>query len=84
MYHLMVVEEARDLSSAGEHRTGLEGSVRFLHHLLTKYCPRVGMNGEDDKDLEWVEALEGSSGWRTRRDERGQLHKTAASTLDFT
>jgi len=58
MDHALMVEEACDSSSACEHGVWFELGVRSFNHSLAKKRPRIDVYGENNKDLEWVEASE--------------------------
>lgn len=82
MQHDIVVEQAGDFGRAGEQSVRLEVGVLFLDHLLAQRCPRVGVDGENDKDLEWMEAFPGRLVRVSRGNERRKLDEAAAFQLD--
>ena len=82
MHHDIVVEQADNFARASEKRVSLELGVLSLDHFLGQGCPRIGMDGEDDKDLEWMEAFEGSLVRVSRGNERRKLDEATALQLD--
>ena len=82
MHHDVVVEQADNFARASEKRVGLELGVLSLDHFLAQGCPRIGVDGEDDKDLEWMEAFEGSLVRLSRSNERRKLDEATALQLD--
>jgi hypothetical protein len=61
-----MVEQAGDLADAGQQSIALELSISPLGHLLVKRGLRIRADREDDKDLEGMEASEGSLAWIAR------------------
>jgi len=78
-----MVEKAGHLSCTGEDGVGLERCVASVCHFLAEDCPRICVDGKDDKDLERVEALERGPVWIARGNVGGQLYKAAAFPLGF-
>jgi hypothetical protein len=81
MDHDAVIEKAGHLSCTGEDRVGLEMCVGSVCHSLAEGCPRIRVDGKDDKDLEWVEAPERGLVWVARGNVSGQLYEAAAFPL---
>jgi len=55
MDHNTVIKETRHLASTREQGVGPKLSLLSVYHLLTESCPRVRMDREDNKNLEWME-----------------------------
>ena len=75
-----MVEEASDLACAGEVDVSLKVSISPLGH-LAQDGPGVSVNGEDDEDLEGVEAFERGLVGVPRSKVGGKLNKAAAFQL---
>jgi hypothetical protein len=56
MDHDPMVEETHYLASTCEQGVGLKWGLLSVHHLLAEGGPRVRVDGNDDENLEWVEA----------------------------
>ena len=82
MHHEVVVEQAGNFAGAGEMSVSLEVGVLSLDHFLAQGCPRIGVDGEDGKDLEGMEAFEGSLVRISRGDVRRKLDEATAFQLD--
>lgn len=72
-----MAEEPDYFACTDEQGMRLEFGVALLNHLVAKGCPRVGMDWEEDENLERMKSPEGGSGWISRNNEARQLHEAA-------
>lgn len=79
----MMTKQAGYLASAGQQSIALELGVSPLGYLLAKRGPRIRADGEDDKDLEGVEASVRRLIRISRGEKCGQLDEAAALELDI-
>lgn len=79
----MMAKQAGHLASAGQQNIALELGISPLGHLLAKRGPRIRADGEDDKDLEGMEASVRSLVRISGGEKCGQLDEAAAFELDI-
>lgn len=79
--HQIVTEEASNLAGAGDVSFFLEESILFFYHPFAESGPGLGVDGKNEKDLEWMEAFTRRVGGGAGGDEAGELNKAAALSL---
>lgn len=79
--HQSVVQKSSHLAGTCERGARLELGILPIDHLFTKGRPGIGMDGENDKNLERMEAPERRFGGISRGYKGRELEKAAASHL---
>ena len=76
-----MAEEPDYFACTDEQGMRLEFGIAPLNHLAAKGSPRIGMDWEEDENLERMKSTEGGFGWIPGNNEARQLHEAAALKL---